>query len=256
MGRPRVGSAEPVTAVSRRRLIGYPDVGKDRKNRVRLESESYYSWKHSANPSMSLRLRFGIAAAVLVTAVLAISCHVKRAEIARQLAVYRVGSAATFSQAQAEMAWFETGPDSQARLRELVGKWGTGNRRFDIYLAEHVSDPASSEALRRAFSEELGRRQELLPRWTHYWCWREAQEPHDPFASLSSHFDLLTSADDLQGITWREVLDLQAVFCVGGYPQLAKRLSPENWRDRYARWQKARPSQPPRLIRPQEAMPD
>ncbi len=205
---------------------------------------------------MSLRLRLGITAAVLVTVSLAISCHFKRQEIARQLAVYRVGSAATFSQAQAQIAWFETGPDSDARLRELVAKWGTGNRQFDIYLAGYVSDPASSEALRQAFSLELAWREELLPRWTHYWCWREAREADDPFASISSHFDLLASADSDETITWREVLDLQAVFCVGGYSQLAKRLSPENWRSRYAEWQKVRPSEPPTLIRPEEPMPE
>ena len=205
---------------------------------------------------MPLRLRFGITAAVLVTVALGMSCYAKRREIACQLAVYRVGSAATFSQAQTAMEWFETGPDDQAGLAELVAKWGSGNRRFDIYLAEHISGPTSSQALRQAFSLELGRREDLLPRWSHYSCWRATVEPDGRIASISSHFDLLILADSVQTITWREVLDLQAVFCITGHPRLAKRLSPENWRDRYAKWQDARPSEPPRIVRPQEAMPD
>ena len=205
---------------------------------------------------MSLRLRFGITAALLVTLALGVSSYVKRRQIACQLAVYRVGSAATFSQAQMAMQWFETGPDDRTRLGELAAKWGSGNRRFDIYLAEHVSGPKSSQALRQAFSLELGRRQGLLPRWSHYWCWRGTAEPDDRIASISSHFDLLTSAESLQNITWREVLDLQAIFSVTGCPRPAKRLSLDNWRDRYTEWQNTRPTEPPRIGRPQDAMPD
>jgi len=205
---------------------------------------------------MSLRLRFGITAAVLVTVAVGVSCWVSRRQIACQLALYRVGSAATLSQAQTAMEWFEAEPGDQARLSELAAKWGSGNRRFDIHLAEHVSGPTSSEALRKAFSLELAWREDLLPRWSHYWCWRATGEPDERIASISSHFDLIMSTESVQAITWREVLDLQAVFHVTGHPRLAKRLSPDNWRSRYAKWQDARPSRLPKVPRPQEPMPD
>ena len=51
-------------------------------------------------------------------------------------------------------------------------------------------------------------------------------------------------------ITWREVLDLQAIFQLTGQPRLALRLSPANWRQRLRTWQQDRPRPLPHVARP------
>jgi len=162
--------------------------------------------------------------------------YLVRNRLACQWATYRVGAADSFEEARTEIHRLETGPDRDTRLRELVRKWGTGNQQFDLYLARYVGSPDSSESLRKTFSLEFGWREQLLPRWAHYWRWRAAQEPDREIASILAHLDLLAAADSSKTITWREVLDLQAVFQLTGQPQLAKRLSPENWPDRYRSW--------------------
>ena len=182
--------------------------------------------------------------------------YLARRQLARQWKCYRVGAAETFDEARAEIVWFETGPDRDERLRELVGKWGTGNRRFDLHLARYVDDPQSSEALRKAFSIEFAWRPELLSRWAHYWSWRPGMEPNERVASITAYFDDLAAAGQAHEITWREVLDLQAMFQLTGSPKLALRLKPTNWPDRWRRWRDARPKNPPRLARPEQPLPD
>ena len=176
--------------------------------------------------------------------------YVNRRELSRQWACYRVGAAESFSQAQHEIAWFETGPDRRDRLRDLTRKWGTGNRQFDLYLARHVDDLASSELLRETFSRELGRRKELLPRWARYWSHRAKLEPDRQIASTLSYLDTLVLARVTRTIPWREVLDLQAVFQLTGHGHLAADLSPENWQQQYRRWQQTRPARLSHTERP------
>lgn len=195
-------------------------------------------------------LRVLLALLVLAGMVIGAWWYFHREQLARQWACYRVGAAGSFEQAQAEIAWFEKGPDREAQLGELVRKWGTGNQQFDLYLARHLGDPACSDLLRETFARELGRRAELLPRWAHSWSYRAPLEPDAQIASILSYFDALASVEPAEQITWREVLDLQAVFQLTGQGRLARGLSAANWHDRYRRWQQTRPHELPSVARP------
>lgn len=176
-------------------------------------------------------------------------------QLERQWRVYRVGAATSYEKARRELAWLDREPDRAIRLRELVRKWGTGNPQFDLHLARYVGDPASSEALREAFSLNLAWRDGLLERWAHYWSWRPGESPRERVESIRNYLDLLL-ASNAKGLTWREVLDLQAVFHLTGQPRLALRLAPENWRDRYRQWLAKRPEPLPLMARPDQPFPD
>ena len=205
---------------------------------------------------MRLWLRLLIPLVILAAVGLGTWCFLRRDDLAVQWASHRVGAAATFEDAQAEIAWFDSGPDHEARLRELVSRWGTGNARFDLYVARHVGSPESTESLRRTFSLGFGWHEERLPRWAHYWAWQTSEEPDREIASILAYLDLLHAADPSKTITWREVLDLQAIFHLGGEPQLAKRLSPDNWRPRYADWRERSGNHFPHVARPTAPFPD
>jgi hypothetical protein len=154
-------------------------------------------------------------------------------QLTGQFAGYRVGAAATYSLAKREIAGFDSGSDRKAKDRELVAGWGTGNRQFDLYLAKYLSEPECSDDLRQAFSLELGWREELLARWAHYWAWRAKQDPAAEADSVVEYLAALAKASPPRLLTWREVLDVQAVFTLLGRGDLAHRLSPENWRSRW-----------------------
>lgn len=162
-------------------------------------------------------------------------------QLTGQFAGYRVGAAATYSLAKREIAGFDSGSDRKAKDRELVAGWGTGNRQFDLYLVKYLSEPECSEDLRQSFSLELGWREELLPRWAQYWAWRAKQEPDAEADSIVEYLTALAQASPPRLLTWREVLDVQAVFALTGRPELAHRLSPENWRERFAEFSRAKP---------------
>ena len=187
--------------------------------------------------------------------------YARREQLTRQWRCYRVGAAGSFDQAKREIAWFETGTHRQVRLDELVRKWGTGNGQFDLYLARYVDHPASSELLREVFSKELGRRGDLLPRWAHYWSYRAPLEPDEQVASILAYLDTLYSTEPPKGITWREVLDLQAVFQltrhgVAGEGWRARGLSPTSWLEYYRVWQETRPAKLPHVVRPEKPFAD
>jgi hypothetical protein len=205
---------------------------------------------------MRLWLRLLITLLVLAAVGVGAWFFFHRGELTNQLASHRVGAARTFEEAQVEIAWFESGPDHTAKLRELVRKWGTGNRQFDLYLARHVGSPDSSEALRKAFSLGFGWHEERLPRWAHYWSWQTPEEPDREIASILAYLDLLHTAGASKTITWREVLDLQAIFYLAREPRLAKRLNPENWRGRYAKWRQHSSDQFPHVARPSRPFPE
>jgi len=201
-------------------------------------------------------LRVLVVAVLLAAVGLAGWCCVNRRQLARQWGCYRVAAAGSFRQAQAEIARFENAPDRHAQVAELVRKWGTGNQRFDLYLAAHVTHPASSETLREIFSEELDRRRRLAPRWAHYWSWRAPLEPDRQVASVVDYLDTLFRSDRPGTITWREVLDLRAVFHLTGQPQRGRGLSPTNWQDHYRVWQETRPAKLPHFTRPKKPFAD
>jgi len=193
-------------------------------------------------------LRFSIAAVISAGILLGAWWYANRQRLARQWDCYRVGAAESFEEAQAEIAHFETGSDAGIRIAELVRKWATGNRQFDLYLARYLHQPECSSALRAAFSRELGRRKGLLSRWAHYWSWQASLEPDEQIASIVAYLEGL---DPNGTITWREVLDLQAVFELAGSSQLARRLSPANWYARFRRFQQTHSGRLPQVTRPE-----
>jgi len=205
---------------------------------------------------MSLRWRLLVSFVVIVATIAAITIYFQWQTLERQWKSFRVGTAESYQVARTRLAWFHEGPHSLERIRELVESWGTGNPRFDLYLAHYVRDPQSTEDLRQALSLELAWRDGLLARWARYWSWRSTLEPDQQIASLVDYFRLLDRDDSSRPITWREVLDLQAVFELSGQGRLALRLSPENWRERFNTWQAARPRQLPHVARPSSPFED
>jgi hypothetical protein len=183
-------------------------------------------------------------------------CYAQRQRFERQAAIGRVAGAETFAAARTELVWFETGPDADERLRALVDAWGRGNPRFDYYLVRYVGHPQSSESLRKTFSHELAWREELLPRWAHYWVWQAKLEPDAQIASICDYLDALAHTTTVRTLTWREVLDLQAILVIAGKPALALRLSPTNWLDRYRQWHAAPIAGLTAVKRPKQPLPD
>ena len=193
---------------------------------------------------------------VLIAAFLAgVWGYAHRQTLAWQWASYQVGVAASFDDARRQIARFEHAPDAPERLRVLVAKWGTGNPRFDQYLAQYLTAGESSTALRRAFSEELARRPELLPRWAHFWCWQASLEPDRQIASVLEYLDTLALGDSAPSLTWRELLDVQAIFTLSGDTDRAAGIRPETWRDHYRVWRETRQDPIPTLTRPKTPLP-
>ena len=184
--------------------------------------------------------------AVAALGAIALCAWLARSWLEREWALYRVGAAVSTADAQRELAWFEQGSDAPERLRHLTARWGVGHTRFDLAVAQYVSQSACSDALREAFSRELAWRPELLPRWARFWSWRAAA-PDEEIASIAEYFQLLSAADPPRAIRWREVLDLQAVLTLVGQERLAQRLTPENWARRFRGWQ---PQRLPPIVRP------
>jgi hypothetical protein len=189
---------------------------------------------------------------LLTASGLGVWCYVCRQPLLRQWALYRIGAAASLPEAEAELVRCETSFDHDAMIDELVGKWGAGNRQFDLHLAAHLGGASCGEPLRAAFAAEIGRHAGLLERWARYWMWRAPLPPEQQMDSVTAYLDTLAAANPSHDITWREVLDVQALFQLTGQDELAQGLTPANWRDRYRRWQRSRPAELPRLSRPEE----
>jgi hypothetical protein len=205
---------------------------------------------------MRVRWRLLIAFAVLAAVAVGVWLHFNWQWLAGQLENLRTSRAEDFATARAEIVRIEQAADPEAQLRDLMAKWGTGNQQFDLYLAEYVRHRDSSELLRQTFSLEFAWRSTLLPRWAQYWSWQGKNEPDERIASLVEYLDVLVVREPPQPITWREVLNLQAVFELTGQRELAVRLKPDNWRERYRQWQKVRPAELPHVARPQTPFPD
>jgi hypothetical protein len=201
-----------------------------------------------------LRWKILIVLSLLAGTGLSVCWYVNRDFLQGHWMIYQVGAAPTYEEAKPKLAWFDASPDRDAKLTTLVGRFGRGNGRFDLYLAQYVDDRDSSESLRQVFSNELAARDGLLARWAGYWSWRLAQPPDAEIASILAYLEVLKVAPSTT-LTWREVLDLQAVFQGTGRPELAQGLSPGNWRDRFRRWGLDRPARLPHVQRPSEPMP-
>lgn len=192
---------------------------------------------------------------LLITLVAVPLVYMDRQPLDRHWTLYRIGAAASSQEAEQKIIDCETSPDRDVMIDELVRKWGTGSRPFDLHLAAHVGGKSCGEPLREAFARELGQRDGLLGYWAHYWTWRAQLPPDQQTASVVVYHDALAAADPPRSITWREVLDLQAVFQLTGRSDLARDVSPTNWRDRYGEWQRSRAAQLPRIARPEDAFP-
>ncbi len=206
------------------------------------------------------RLLYGFLLVALIAGVLVGAwAYVNWETLAWQWATYQMGAAESFEQAREQIAWFEQGPDAPERLRVLVAKWGAGNPRFDQYLAQHAASGESSMALRRAFSRELGRRPELLPRWAHFWCWQAPIEPDRQITSILGYLDTLAFDDRAAAapsLTWRELLDLQAILALSDDVERAAHVAPGNWSEHYRVWHETRRDAMPHVPRPASPLPD
>jgi hypothetical protein len=195
-----------------------------------------------------------LAILLLALVSLAVWCYLCREPLRRQWLLYRIGAAVTSREAEAEIVRCETDPDPNAMIGDLVDKWGTGNHQFDLHLASHLDAPSCGDSLRQAFAEEIGGRPELLQRWAHFWSWRSPLPLDEQTASVVTYLDTV-AADPSRTITWREVLDVQALFELTGRGELARGLSPSDWRDRYREWQRRRPAKLPNHPRPKTPFP-
>jgi hypothetical protein len=159
-----------------------------------------------------------------------------RGELAAHWASYQVASAGSYAAAARRIKQFEAAPDRAAKIQALVDAWGRGDPRYDYYLARYVRSPQCGDELRQAFSLEFSWRPELLSRWGHFWSWHSAADPADEQAHLRGYFDALASVEPPRRITWRDVLDLQALCDRTGQGELAERMKPDDWIDAYRRW--------------------
>jgi hypothetical protein len=202
--------------------------------------------------------RHSLAGIILATGAIGLAIAVwnysQRPAVGAQLAVYRIGRARSFDEAKREIAAVERQPNNDEALRELVSAWRSGNQAFDFYLAAYLGDRQSSEALRRLFSLELSWHSDRLADWAQFWSWRSRREPDDEIASIADYLAALSTAADRRELTWREVLDFQAALALTGQADLARRLAPENWRDRYRAWSEGAPDFA-RLARPDRPLP-
>jgi hypothetical protein len=172
--------------------------------------------------------------------------------LALQYRIYRIGAANSAAEAARELAWFQSQPQRDEKLRELCAAWGDGNPAFDARLAEYLERAECSDALREAFALEFARRPGLVARWAHWWHWRQGAGAAEEIQSLTDYLAALATEQPPRDITWREVLDVQAAMALTGQPQLAERLEPAGaaWVERYRRWidahaEWAPPNEPP-----------
>lgn len=172
----------------------------------------------------------------LVLAAAALWLFARRDALRLQWSCYEVTSAADYPAFQERILSFEQEPHDYQRLQALVSRWHTGKESFDDFLVRYLFDPQCTEALREVFSRELSWRNGLLDAWAEKW---RAQKPDtkEQIASIHRYLDALQSAKPPRSVTWRDVLDIQAAMVCSGQAALAHRLTPDNWRGRYERWQ-------------------
>jgi hypothetical protein len=201
------------------------------------------------------------AVAILLVAglLLGVWVYQNRDRFTSQWASYQVGAAERYPEARQRLvALQQSDDDRDVRLREVAAKWGTGNRRFDLHLARFITDPASNPQLRELFSRHLSHRPELLARWGHFWAHQASLPPDEQISQIVTYLDQIAYAEDAivdQPLSWREVLDLQAVFTLTGARDRAIGLTPENWRDHFRVWQETAPVQHPTVQRPSDPLP-
>lgn len=185
---------------------------------------------------MRYAVRVGLAVFLILGAGAGGWWYANRHAIDRRRAVLRVAQAPSLALAQPQLLWFETPPDVDEKLAALVNHWGTGDARFDDLLVQHLGDPACGDALRKRFAEELAWRPAARPLWAQAWRQRTRQPPDQEIAAILDFLEALAAADAPPRLSWRQVLDVQAVFELEGRGELAAWLTPENCLPRYRAW--------------------
>jgi hypothetical protein len=175
-----------------------------------------------------------LSLAVLVAASAAY-LYLRRDELRLQWDSYQVTSSPDYATFQQRMAEFQQQAVTYAQLQALVSRWQTGNEPFDGYLARYLFDAPCNEAVREAFSRELSWRDGHVEAWGGAWQ-EQKGDIKEQVESLRRYLDTLQAAVPSRAITWRDVLDIQAMFALSDQPTLAIRLTPDNWRERYQRW--------------------
>ncbi len=173
----------------------------------------------------------------------------RRDPLTEQWELYRLIECETWSDARGRLAWFEAEPRRAQKLDLLVSRWGTGHTIFDEHLVRYACQARGADALREALAGQLSRRPELLPRWAHYWAWKSTLSPADEMESVCRYLATLIQAEPPRSITWREVLDVQAVLTLEGHPDLAAQVAAERWQEPYRRWVAAGGGLPLRTVR-------
>ncbi len=203
---------------------------------------------------IALLKRLLYACALIAAVAAGVGAWHEREHLARQYQCYRVGAAATYPQAQALMLRFDT---PQA-VRSLVDKWGRGNPKFDVYLVRFAHEPSCPDAVRAALSRQVASSEPLAKRWAHLWRFRCEDPPQREYRQLAEYLTALLNSDEALPVTWRDVLDLQALFSDTGHWMLARGLTPQNWRQRFVEWQRLVGGQPAlwTLNRPGRPLPD
>lgn len=181
--------------------------------------------------------RFAYLTLAALVATSALWLYSRRNDLQLQWDCYEVTSAATYEEFRQRIDHFLRGSSAYERLRALADRWHTGNARFDDFLARYLFDPQCREPLREAFSRELSWR-DLLAAWAEHWRAQKPDVEHQ-VASIRRYLGALRDAQPPREITWRDVLDFQAVLELSGQGKLAHRLTPDNWRGRYGRWRAA-----------------
>jgi hypothetical protein len=184
--------------------------------------------------------RFVFLGLAVIVSMAAVWAYFQRDEFRLQWECYQVTSAASYEQFQQRITQFERESSDYHHLRVLVNRWHTGNEQFDDFLARYLFDGQCSEELREVFSRELIWREELLPAWGKHW---QTQKPNweESIGSIRRYLQTLKNAQPPRSITWRDVLDFQAALQLQGHGELARRVTPDNWRERFLLWQEADP---------------
>ena len=158
----------------------------------------------------------------------------RRDSLRLQWECFQVTSAGSYDQFKQQIDQFEQSGDGR-RLRALADRWHTGNETFDDHLARYLYDPQCSDEIREAFSRQLSWRDGLFTVWAEHWR-QQKPDVQEQMASLRRYLETLGAEQPPRDITWRDVLDFQAVLELSGHGELAHRLTPDNWRLRYHRW--------------------
>ncbi len=201
-------------------------------------------------------LRLALITALVAGCALAAWAYSHQGLIERHVACLRLRRATSPQVARQLLGQLDAEPDHRASVQLLVSHWGTGSHQLDEAVARYLVSAAASDTLREAFSLEMAWRPELLPRWAHCWAYLVDGEPREAVDSILGYVDTLAAANAVRPITWRDVLDLQAAWQWADCPELAVRLTPENYRRRWVQWNERGKPRPANVVRPKSIFGD